>query len=90
MKNLVKELEKQGVIPRGRFSAVFNEGKTGIYIIKTAENMIGLCTIKPMRMVLPKYLKIRKDSKGNYVCIGKKGKKFYAEVYNKESSIEMH
>ena len=85
MRNLVRELEAEGVIPRGRFVAVCKESELGnVHIVKAADKRLGMCTIKPLRMVLPEFVKIQKDSNGNYVCIGMKDNKYFVKVYDKE------
>lgn len=71
MENLVTKLEAEGIIPKGKYIAVFRDCDIpNTFTLKAKDKKIGLYNSNSNIMISPKYFKIEKDEEGNYLCYG--------------------
>lgn len=79
MKNIVKELEQQGVIPCDIYVEAYEGKKPDTYVVRTKSMKWGIIS-KEMALLPSNLAKIQKDEKGNHICVGLTGIEAYNNV----------
>ena len=80
--NIVKQLEAEGVIPKGKYFAAFEVKETASVVVVTADGKIGLLhTEAGFRSLPAKFEKIKPNSDGTFTCYGKDN---YSETYDSQ------
>ena len=79
MKNIVVELEEQGILPKGRYTEAYQGKKQDTYVVRTKDLKWGIVS-KDRKLLTNVSGKIQKDESENFLCAGLSGVEVFGYV----------